>query len=68
MLMGAGINGKDTYEQIISMHPNQKAVIVSGFSENDDVKQAAHLGARGFLKKPYTMEQLATAVFEELQQ
>jgi len=40
MLMDPGIDGLETYKRILKTHPNQKAIIVSGFSETDRVKQA----------------------------
>jgi signal transduction histidine kinase/HAMP domain-containing protein len=66
MLMDPGINGRRTYERIIEIHPDQKAVIASGFSENEDIYQARQLGARGFIKKPYSMEQLGKIIKEEI--
>jgi CheY-like chemotaxis protein len=66
MLMDPGMNGRQTYEKIITLYPNQKAIIVSGFSESDDVKAALQLGAGGFIKKPYAMDQLGRAVKETL--
>jgi PAS domain S-box-containing protein len=64
MLMDPGINGRQTYERIIRIHPDQKAVIASGFSESEEVKMAQRLGARGFIKKPYSIEQLGRALKE----
>ena len=66
MLMPPGINGLQTYIEIIAIHPGQKALIVSGFSESSDVKEAMRLGVGGFVKKPYTMEQIARAIKDEL--
>ena len=66
MLMAPGMNGCQTYEQMISINPGQKAVIVSGFSESDDVKAALAMGAGRFIKKPYSMNQLARAIRETL--
>jgi PAS domain S-box-containing protein len=66
MLMEPGMNGRQTYEEIVRIHPGQKAIIVSGFSESHDVKVALNLGANGFLKKPYSIEQLGLAVKESL--
>ena len=54
-------------EKIIEFKPGQKAIIVSGFSKDNEVKKAMEIGASGFLKKPYSMEQLARAVQKELQ-
>jgi signal transduction histidine kinase/CheY-like chemotaxis protein len=66
MLMEPGINGRQTYEKILKLYPNQKAIIASGFSKNEDVKATLRLGASGFTKKPYSMNQLGRAVTEAL--
>lgn len=67
MIMDPGINGRETYRLIKDMKPEQKAIIASGFSENIDVKEAILMGAGKYLKKPYTMVELAKAVQQELQ-
>jgi DNA-binding NtrC family response regulator len=67
MIMDPGMNGRETYEQIVKMHPGQKAVIVSGFAETEDVLEAQRLGAGQFLKKPITLERLGLAVKQELE-
>ncbi len=66
MIMDPGINGCETYRQIAVMHPGQKAIIISGYSEDEEVCEARRLGAKGFLKKPYSMEQLGEIVRKEL--
>jgi signal transduction histidine kinase/ActR/RegA family two-component response regulator len=66
MIMAPGINGRETYERILKIHPNQKAVIASGFAETDDVKEAQRLGAGQYIKKPLTLEKIGTAVKDEL--
>ncbi len=66
MLMGKGLNGLETYKRIIAIHPKQKAVIASGFSEGEDVNQALRLGAGGFIKKPYSMGALGRMIKEVL--
>ncbi len=62
MIMAPGINGRETYERILKIHPEQKAIITSGFAETDEVKKAQQLGAGIFLKKPVTLEKLVSAV------
>jgi two-component system cell cycle sensor histidine kinase/response regulator CckA len=62
MLMPPGMNGRETYEAIVRIRPGQKALIVSGFSETDEVSEAQRMGAGGLLKKPYTIEKLGHAV------
>lgn len=66
MLMEPGINGRQTYERIIATHPGQKAIVVSGYSESDDIKQLEKLGVLGLLKKPYTMEEIGKTVQQAL--
>ncbi len=68
MIMDPGINGRETYERIIKIHPNQKAVIISGFAESDEVKEAQKLGAGRYIKKPFTLEKIGLAVKEELEE
>ncbi len=67
MIMAPGINGRETYEGIIEIHPTQKAVIISGFSATDEVKEAQKLGAGKYIKKPFTLEKIGLAIKEELE-
>ena len=67
MLMPPGMNGFQTYKKIIRIHPGQKALIVSGFSESSEVKKAMDLGVGGFVKKPYSIAQIAQAIKNELE-
>jgi PAS domain S-box-containing protein len=66
MIMDPGIDGLDTYKKILEVNPRQKAIIASGFSETDRVKEAQRLGAGAYVKKPYTMEKIGLAVKNEL--
>jgi two-component system, cell cycle sensor histidine kinase and response regulator CckA len=66
MIMFPGMNGRETYERIIKIHPNQKAIIASGFAETEDVKAVQKLGAGKYIRKPFTFQTLAMAVREEL--
>ena len=66
MIMDPGIDGLETYKQILDLQPRQKAVIASGFSENQRVKEAQRLGAGVYVKKPYTLEKIGVAIRKEL--
>ncbi|MGC1403985.1 MAG: ATP-binding protein, partial [Thermodesulfobacteriota bacterium] len=68
MIMDPGMDGLDTYKKILEIHPRQKAIIVSGFSESDRVRSAQALGAGAYVKKPYVLEKLGLAVKKELAQ
>ncbi len=66
MILDGGMDGLDTYKRIIELHPGQKAIIASGFSETDQVKETQRLGAGSCIRKPYTLQQLSVAVWNEL--
>jgi two-component system, cell cycle sensor histidine kinase and response regulator CckA len=68
MIMNSGINGRETYEEILKISPKQRALIASGFAENEEVKQTLHLGASQFISKPYTLFQMGLAVKQALSQ
>jgi two-component system cell cycle sensor histidine kinase/response regulator CckA len=66
MIMDPGIDGLETYKRILKMHPNQKAIITSGFSETERVKKAQKRGAGIYVKKPYIFEKIGHAIRDEL--
>jgi signal transduction histidine kinase/nitrogen-specific signal transduction histidine kinase len=66
MLLGNGINGKQTYQEILKFKPEQKAVIVTGFAKNEDVKATLAMGAFGCLHKPYSKAELEDIVYRSL--
>jgi two-component system, cell cycle sensor histidine kinase and response regulator CckA len=66
MIMDPGMDGLETYRRIIEFNPEQKAVIVSGFSENDRVRKTMEIGSGAFVRKPYMLEKIGLAVRREL--
>ncbi|MHB8830098.1 MAG: response regulator, partial [Syntrophales bacterium] len=66
MIMVPGIDGLETYKRILEIKPKQKAIIVSGFSETERVREAQRLGAGSYVRKPYIMEKIGTAIRDEL--
>ncbi|NNK84142.1 MAG: response regulator [Desulfobacterales bacterium] len=66
MIMDPGIDGLDTYKEIIKITSGQKAIIASGFAENERVTEAQRLGAGQYIKKPYTLEKIGLAIKHEL--
>jgi len=66
MIMEPGIDGLDTYKKILEIHPDQKSIIASGYSESTRVKEAQQLGAGTYVKKPYLLEKIGRAIRSEL--
>jgi CheY-like chemotaxis protein len=62
MLMPPGMDGLDTYREIIRIHPGQKAIIASGFSESTRVREARKLGVSSYVRKPYTLSEISDAL------
>jgi len=62
MIMDPGMNGRETYEKILSFHPEQKAVIASGYAKTADVVAVQKMGAGLYIRKPLTLEKLGKAI------
>lgn len=66
MIMEPGMDGLETFRKIKQFKPEQKAILVSGFSHTQNVKAALDLGAGQYLKKPFTIEEMGRAVQKQL--
>jgi len=66
MILEEDYDGLDTYREVLRIHPSQKCVVVSGYSDTDRVRRTLRLGAGRFIQKPYRPDQLAAAVREVL--
>lgn len=66
MILGEGMDGLDTYRQVLQKSPGQRAIITSGYSETERIVEALRLGAGRYVKKPYMLQKIGLAVKEEL--
>jgi len=66
MIMHPGMDGLDTYKEILRQYPRQKAIIATGFSTSERIQTAQSLGAGPCLKKPYLLQDMARIIREEL--
>ena len=62
MVLEGGMFGDEIFRQVVKFKPSQRAIIVSGFSTSTSVKETLDLGAQSFLKKPYTIKELRSAL------
>lgn len=66
MVMEPGMDGFETYKNIVKINPGQKAIIASGFSNTENIKNTLKFGAGQHITKPYSIDIIAKAVKEEL--
>jgi CheY-like chemotaxis protein len=66
MIMDPGIDGLATYQKILAINPHQKAIIASGYSESERVRETQRLGLGVYIKKPYLIEKIGLAIYREL--
>ena len=65
-LIMPGMGGARCLQELLQTDPGAKVVIISGYSPDDQTLQAIQSSIRGFLRKPYTGEQLLGTVREVL--
>lgn len=66
MIMGNGLNGRETFEHILKICPTQKAIVISGYADNDEIRKVKKLGASYILEKPVTLAQVGLAIKKAL--
>jgi C4-dicarboxylate-specific signal transduction histidine kinase/CheY-like chemotaxis protein len=67
MIMPPGMDGLDTYRQVLSIRPGTRAIIASGFSETKRVQEAQEIGGCLYVRKPYTIRKIAAVVKQALE-
>lgn len=56
------MNGKEAFKLIRTKNPDQKIIISSGYSLNEDVQQLLNKGAAGFIQKPFRKVELVDEI------
>jgi two-component system cell cycle sensor histidine kinase/response regulator CckA len=65
-LMMPEMGGKQCLERLVEMDPRARVIISSGYSMDEQTKEVVESGARGFVRKPFQLEQMLRAVREVL--
>jgi DNA-binding NtrC family response regulator len=63
-----GIGGVECLRHIMTLSPEAKVIIISGYLSNGRVEEAMTLGAKALLTKPYGFKELLTAVRNVLEE
>ena len=60
------LTGKDAFIEMKNLNPGLKVLLTSGYANDRGLLDTLNLGAKGFIKKPFSMAQLAEKVREVL--
>jgi len=66
-MMMPGMNGPTTIRSLQKINPQVKIIAVSGLATSDKLNEAAMMGIKTFLYKPYTANELLTTIKKVLQ-
>ncbi len=66
MIMEPGMDGCDTFSEILKYIPQQKAVITSGHWSKEDQEKIKQLGISQYISKPYSLACIARAIRFEI--
>ena len=66
MIMENDLDGCQLYRKMLDLNPAQKALVVSGFAESEQISVAKELGITHILEKPVTLPEVSRAIRETL--
>ncbi len=59
-----GMGGGEVFERLRAIDPGVKVLLASGFSINGQAAEILARGCRGFIQKPFNLEQLSQKLGE----
>ena len=57
-----GMGGRETFEKLKERDPGVRAILSTGYSQDERAREVLALGVKGFVQKPYRINELAAAV------
>lgn len=57
-----GMSGGELYARLKRIRPDLKVLLCSGYSVNENIQAVLDQGCQGFLQKPFSLDQLSTAI------
>jgi PAS domain S-box-containing protein len=65
-LVMPGLSGRDTFRALREARPDLRVLLASGYSLDSEAQSLLDAGARGFVQKPFRLQDLLRAVAEAL--
>lgn len=66
IVMAPGMDGCQTFREILNIVPSQKAIMTSGYCTQETLLQLQELGIVQYVTKPYSLTHIGKAIKEEL--
>ncbi|NWF98354.1 MAG: response regulator, partial [Nitrospirae bacterium] len=60
------MSGRETLEKLLELNKNVKVLLSSGYSMNGEASTLLKLGCKGFIQKPFRIEELTRKIREVL--
>ena len=61
-----GMGGKETIQKLQELDPQVKAIVFSGYADDPIMSRHAEFGFKGFIKKPYTINDVSESLHRVL--
>jgi PAS domain S-box-containing protein len=59
-----GMNGKEAMKKLLRLHPEIRAIVSSGYSNDPVMAEFKRYGFKGIIAKPYRIEELSRILYE----
>jgi CheY-like chemotaxis protein len=57
-----GMSGRETFDALRAINPDARVLLSSGYSVDSEAQELLRRGAKGFIQKPFTIEELQSAL------
>ena len=58
------MSGKETFDAMRAIHCDVRVLLASGYSMDDEIRQLIENGARAYIQKPFTTQELGDRIEE----
>ncbi len=60
------MSGEETFLELVKLNPEIKVLLVSGYSRDEMADELIAKGARGFIRKPFDIDEISDAIADAL--